>query len=73
MPYVNIRITPGATPEKKAELIRDVTDSLVRVLDKKPEQTHIVIDEIAEENWGFAGVPTNVYRRAAAESEHGPV
>ena len=31
MPYVNIQITKGATKEQKAALVKDVTDSLVRV------------------------------------------
>ena len=48
MPYVNIQITQGATREQKASLVRDTTDSLVRVLGKRPEHTHVVIQEIAE-------------------------
>jgi 4-oxalocrotonate tautomerase len=51
MPYVNIQITRGATREQKAALVKDVTESLVRVLGKKPEHTHVVIQEIAEDNW----------------------
>lgn len=63
MPYVNVQITKGATREQKAEIIRDITDSLVRVLKKKPEHTHIVIQEIADEDWGFAGLPTDEWRK----------
>ncbi|HYO81438.1 MAG TPA: 4-oxalocrotonate tautomerase family protein [Bryobacteraceae bacterium] len=63
MPYVNIQITRGATREQKATLVREVTDTLVRVLGKKPEHTHIVIQEIDEENWGYAGMLTDDFRR----------
>lgn len=63
MPYVNVQITPGASREQKAQIVRDITDSLVRVLGKKPEHTHIVIQEIAEENWGFAGLLTDDWKR----------
>lgn len=63
MPYVNVQITKGATKEQKAELIKDITDSLVRVLNKKPEHTHIVIQEIADEDWGFAGLRTDEWRK----------
>jgi len=63
MPYVNIQITPGSTREQRAELVRDVTASLVRVLGKKPEHTHIVIQEIAEDHWGFAGMLTDDWKR----------
>lgn len=66
MPYVNIRILAGATRAQKAELVRDVTGSLVRVLGKRPDHTHVVIDEVAEENWGFGGMLTDDWRR-----EHG--
>lgn len=63
MPYVNLKITKdGVTKEQKAELVRGITDLLVRVLNKKPEHTHIVIDEIDVENWGYCGVLTSEYR-----------
>ena len=63
MPYVNVQITRGATREQKAEIIGDITASLVRVLGKKPEHTHVVIQEIAEEDWGFGGLPTDVWKQ----------
>lgn len=63
MPYVNIQIIKGATREQKAQLVEAVTDSLVRILDKKPEHTHVVIQEIEEENWGFAGMLTDEWKK----------
>ena len=63
MPYVNIQITRGVTREQKAQLVKDITDSLVRVLGKKPEHTHIVIQEINEEDWGFSGLLTDVWEQ----------
>ena len=51
MPYVNIRITrEGATSEQKRQLIRGATDLLVDVLDKDPNTTFVVIDEVAFED-----------------------
>lgn len=64
MPYVNLQITKGATREQKAQLVRDFTDSLVRVLGKKPEHTHIVIQEIEEADWGYAGMLTDDWKKA---------
>lgn len=65
MPYVNIKITrEGATREQKAELIHGVTDLLVRVLDKNPATTFVVIDEVAMEDWGVGGLPVEAYRRS---------
>ncbi len=64
MPYVNIKITrEGATREQKAKLIAGVTDLLVRVLDKNPATTFVVIDEVAMEDWGIGGLPVEEYRQ----------
>lgn len=67
MPYVNIQITKGATKQQKAALVKDVTDSLVRVLGKKPEYTHVVIQEIEEENWGFSGLLTDEWKKQQSD------
>lgn len=67
MPYVNVQITKGATREQKAQLIKDITESLVRVLNKKPEHTHIVIQEIADEDWGFGGMPTDQWKKKQSQ------
>lgn len=64
MPYVNVKIIDdGVTKEQKAKLVQEMTDTLVRVLSKKPEHTHVVIEEIHPDNWGFAGVLTSTFRR----------
>ena len=64
MPYVSVRITKdGVTPEQKSAIVREITDTLVRVLGKRPEHTHVIIDEVEPENWGFAGMLTTEYRK----------
>jgi 4-oxalocrotonate tautomerase len=64
MPYINLQITKdGVTAEQKAQIVSEFTDTLVRVLGKRPEHTHIVITEVEPENWGFAGILTTEYRR----------
>lgn len=63
MPYVNLQITKGATREQKAQLVKEITHSLVRVLGKKPEHTHIVIQEINEDDWGFSGLLTDDWKK----------
>ncbi len=73
MPYVNIKITrEGATPAQKAALIAGVTDLLVRVLDKKPATTFVVIDEVALDDWGVGGLPVAEYRRRQAGAINAP-
>jgi 4-oxalocrotonate tautomerase len=67
MPYVNLRITrDGVTREQKARLVAGVTALLREVLGKRPEHTHVVIDEVDPDNWGFAGVLTPEYRAQPA-------
>lgn len=62
MPYVNVQITKGASRQQKAEIVKDITDSLVQVLGKKPEHIHVVIQEIAEDDWGFSGMLTDEWK-----------
>jgi 4-oxalocrotonate tautomerase len=64
MPFVNIKITKeGATPEQKAELIRGVTDLLVKVLHKNPRTTVVVIEEVETGNWGIGGETVTAIRK----------
>lgn len=64
MPYINIQITKeGVTAEQKAALIKGATDLLVRVLNKDPATTFVVIDEVEMENWGVAGLPVHEFRK----------
>lgn len=72
MPYINLQITRGATREQKQRIVREFTATLVNVLHKKPEQTHIVIQEIDEADWGFAGVLTDEYRARERASQPPP-
>jgi len=60
MPYVNVRILRnGVTSDQKAQIVADITRTLEVVLNKKSEHTHVVIDEIDPENWGYAGMLTS--------------
>ena len=64
MPYINLKITKdGVTSEQKARIVREMTETLVNVLNKKPEHIHIVIDEVELENWGYAGKLTTEFRK----------
>lgn len=69
MPYVNIKVTreggpdgTGPTVEEKQQLIEGVTDLLVRVLNKNPASTHVVIDEVGLDNWGLHGKTVRAVR-----------
>ena len=64
MPYINVKITKdGTSVEQKKQIVEEMTQTLVKVLGKKPEHIHIVIDEVEPENWGYAGMLTTEYRQ----------
>ncbi|MCK9375074.1 MAG: 4-oxalocrotonate tautomerase family protein [Syntrophobacterales bacterium] len=64
MPFVNIKITKdGVTAEQKAEVIKGVTDLLVKVLHKNPQTTMVLIEEVETDNWGIGGESVTARRR----------
>ncbi|MGD8836679.1 MAG: 4-oxalocrotonate tautomerase family protein [Desulfobacteraceae bacterium] len=64
MPFVNIKITnEKVTKEKKAKLIKGATQLLVDVLDKNPETTVVVIEELNTDNWGIGGESVTEIRK----------
>ncbi len=66
MPFVHVQITrDGVTREQKAQVISEITETLVRVLGKDPQATHIVISEVETDNWGWGGETTTAIRRRA--------
>ena len=63
MPYVKIEVTrEGVTREQKQKLIKGVTDLITNVLNKDPQLTHVVIQEVELDNWGFAGEQVSALR-----------
>jgi 4-oxalocrotonate tautomerase len=64
MPYVHVQVTrEGITLEQKEVLIKGVTDLLVQILNKKPTQTFVVIEEVDTDNWGIAGMTVTQFRQ----------
>jgi 4-oxalocrotonate tautomerase len=74
MPYVNIKVTregttpdrKGVSPEQKAELIKGVSELLLKVLNKPMDWTFVVIDEVEKEDWGVGGLPVDAWRQRNA-------
>ncbi len=63
MPYVKIEVTrEGVKREKKQSLIAGITELITEVLDKDPKLTHVVIQEIELDDWGYAGEQVSVLR-----------
>lgn len=63
MPYIKIELTrEGVTRKQKQQLIKGVTDLVSDVLNKDPHLTHVVIQEINLDDWGYAGEQVSVLR-----------
>ncbi|NNP70868.1 4-oxalocrotonate tautomerase family protein [Acinetobacter sp. Ac_5812] len=63
MPYILIQITKeNVSVQQKQQLIKEATELVVRVLDKDPATTFVVIDEVNTDNWGVAGETVSMRR-----------
>jgi 4-oxalocrotonate tautomerase len=63
MPYIKIELTrEGVSREQKQQLIKGVTDLITDVLNKDPHLTHVVIQEVELDDWGYAGDQVSVLR-----------
>ena len=70
MPYIKIEVTrEGITREQKQTLIKGVTDLITNVLNKDPQLTHVVIQEIDLDDWGFAGEQVSALREKGITAE----
>jgi len=73
MPIVTVQVTregtvPGAdrtTTEQKAAIHKGVSDLLLQVLGKDPEDTFVIFQEVELEDWGRGGLSVPDYRNAA--------
>ena len=63
MPYIKIELTrEGVTREQKQQLIKGITTLVTDVLNKDPNLTHVVIQEMDLDNWGYGGEQVSVLR-----------
>lgn len=69
MPFINVKITKGATAAQKARLIAGITQLMVDILDKVPATTHVVIEEIPTDNWGVGGETVTARRKRSKSAK----
>jgi len=56
MPYINVKITDeNVTKEQKKAIVKGATQLMVDVLNKNPQTTFVVIDEVSTDDWGIGG------------------
>jgi 4-oxalocrotonate tautomerase len=71
MPFVKIKLTrEGVTREQKQTLIKGITDLITSTLNKDPHLTHVVIQEVDLDDWGYAGEQVSVLREKGITAGH---
>lgn len=55
MPIVRIEMLTGRTPEKKAEIAREITRVLQDIAGVGPEATSVIFTEVAPTDWMTGG------------------
>lgn len=55
MPVIRVDMFKGRSREQKRLLVRELTDTYVRVAGGKPESVTIILREVDKEDWAAAG------------------
>lgn len=56
MPVVTVHLWPGRTLEQKRDLVSAITKAMVEHGGARPDALHVILHEVAPENWGLAGI-----------------
>ncbi|MET3290480.1 UNVERIFIED_CONTAM: 4-oxalocrotonate tautomerase [Brevibacillus sp. OAP136] len=55
MPIINIQLIEGRDAEQIESLIAEVTETVVKNLQVRPEQVRVLVTEIPATHWGVGG------------------
>lgn len=55
MPFIQINLLAGRSPEKKEKLIQEVSHTVANVLEAPIESVRVMVNEMQPEHWGIAG------------------
>lgn len=55
MPIVRVEMWPGRTHAQKQELTRAITEAICNIAHTTPENTIIIFEDVAKENWAQGG------------------
>ncbi|XPV69692.1 MAG: tautomerase family protein [Halarcobacter sp.] len=58
MPFINVKMTHedgGATKEQKEQLIKEITNSFVKIFNRGESSTVVLIEEVPTDNYGIGG------------------
>lgn len=70
MPFIKVDVLrEDLNREKKRQLIREISKAVTTVLNKDPHLTHIMINEVEDDNWGYAGEQVSVLKEQGFSTE----
>jgi 4-oxalocrotonate tautomerase len=55
MPIIRVEMFSGRTRDQKRALVRELTETFVRVAGGKPEGVTVLVQDVAKEDWAVAG------------------
>ncbi len=55
MPFVNVKLAGNVTKEQKAEIAKEITETLTKHAHKPANYTYVVFEEVAHEDWAIGG------------------
>ncbi len=55
MPFIQINLLAGRTPEMKERLISEISQTAAAVLEAPIDTVRVMINEMPPEHWGIAG------------------
>lgn len=55
MPMITVKTVGPVSATERDALIEKMTAVMQEVLGKNPATTHVIIEEVAAENWGLGG------------------
>jgi 4-oxalocrotonate tautomerase len=55
MPIIRVEMFKGRSREEKRSLVRELTETFVRVAGGKPESVTIILQDVDKEDWAAAG------------------
>lgn len=64
MPFIQVTMIEGRTPEQKRALIKALTDAAVDTVGTVPENVRVAIYDVAADDWGVAGESMAAIRAA---------
>jgi 4-oxalocrotonate tautomerase len=68
VPFVQVTLVSGRTPEQKHALIRAISQAVADSLDTPLDRVRVAIYEVSGDEWGIGGVPYTVARAAPQAS-----